>query len=112
MKLITAIIQPYRLDAVREALDGLGLTGATISEVSGTGHQKGHVEIYRGAEYTVSSVPKIRFEILVADPSVDAAVDAIIEGARTGAIGDGKIWITAVEDVIRVRTGERGDEAL
>ncbi|MCI6556801.1 P-II family nitrogen regulator [Schaalia hyovaginalis] len=112
MKLITAIIQPYRLDAVREALDGLGLTGATISEVSGTGRQKGHVEIYRGAEYTVSSVPKIRFEILVADPSVDAAVDAIIEGARTGAIGDGKIWITAVEDVIRVRTGERGDEAL
>ncbi|MDY4262631.1 MAG: P-II family nitrogen regulator [Schaalia hyovaginalis] len=112
MKLITAIIQPYRLDAVREALDGLGLTGATISEVSGTGRQKGHIEIYRGAEYTVSSVPKIRFEILVADPSVDAAVDAIIEGARTGAIGDGKIWITAVEDVIRVRTGERGDEAL
>ncbi|MCF2711072.1 P-II family nitrogen regulator [Schaalia hyovaginalis] len=112
MKLITAIIQPYRLDAVREALDGLGLTGATISEVSGTGRQKGHVEIYRGAEYAVSSVPKIRFEILVADPSVDAAVDAIIEGARTGAIGDGKIWITAVEDVIRVRTGERGDEAL
>lgn len=112
MKLITAIIQPYRLDAVREALDGLGLTGATISEVSGTGRQKGHVEIYRGAEYTVSSVPKIRFEILVADPSVDAAVDAIIEAARTGAIGDGKIWISGVEDMIRVRTGERGDEAL
>lgn len=112
MKLITAIIQPYRLDAVREALDGLGLTGATISEVSGTGRQKGHIEIYRGAEYTVSSVPKIRFEILVADPSVDAAVDAIIEAARTGAIGDGKIWISGVEDMIRVRTGERGDEAL
>ncbi len=112
MKLITAIIQPHRLDAVREALDDLGFTGATISEVSGTGRQKGHVEIYRGAEYAVSVVPKIKLETLVADADVDKAVEAIVEAARTGAIGDGKIWVTEVADVIRVRTGERGDDAL
>ena len=112
MKLITAIIQPHRLDAVREALDALGFTGATISEVSGTGRQKGHVEIYRGAEYAVSVVPKIKLETLVADADVDKAVEAIVEAARTGAIGDGKIWSIPVDEVIRVRTGDRGVDAL
>ncbi len=112
MKLITAIIQPYRLDPVREALEALGLTGATISEASGTGRQKGHTEVYRGAEYSVTVVPKIRLEALVRDEEVSGATEAIASAARTGNIGDGKIWITAVEDVIRVRTGETGDAAL
>ena len=112
MKLITAIIQPYRLDPVREALEAIGLTGATISEASGTGRQKGHTEVYRGAEYAVTVVPKIRFETLVRDDEVAAAVEAISGAARTGNIGDGKIWVSPVEDVIRVRTGERGPEAL
>ncbi len=112
MKLITAIIQPYRLDPVREALEAIGLTGATISEASGTGRQKGHTEVYRGAEYAVTVVPKIRFETLVRDDEVAAAVEAISGAARTGNIGDGKIWVSPVEDVIRVRTGESGPSAL
>lgn len=112
MKLITAIIQPHRLDAVREALEAVGLPGATLTEVSGTGRQKGHVEIYRGAEYAVTVVPKIKLETLAADDEVERAVDAIVDAARTGAIGDGKIWITDVVDAMRVRTGERGDAAL
>ena len=112
MKLITAIIQPYRLDPVREALEAIGLTGATISEASGTGRQKGHTEVYRGAEYAVTVVPKIRFETLVRDDEVAAAVEAISGAARTGNIGDGKIWVSPVADVIRVRTGERGNDAL
>lgn len=112
MKLITAIIQPYRLDPVREALEAIGLTGATISEASGTGRQKGHTEVYRGAEYAVTVVPKIRFETLVRDDEVAAAVEAISGAARTGNIGDGKIWVSPVEDVIRVRTGEAGPSAL
>lgn len=112
MKLITAIIQPYRLDPVREALEAIGLTGATISEASGTGRQKGHTEVYRGAEYAVTVVPKIRFETLVRDDEVAAAVEAISGAARTGNIGDGKIWVSPVEDVVRVRTGESGPSAL
>ncbi len=112
MKLITAIIQPYRLDPVREALEALGLTGATISEASGTGRQKGHTEVYRGAEYAVTVVPKIRLETLVRDEEVPEVTAAITQAARTGNIGDGKIWVTPVDDVIRVRTGESGDAAL
>jgi nitrogen regulatory protein P-II len=112
MKLITAIIQPYRLDPVREALEAIGLTGATISEASGTGRQKGHTEVYRGAEYAVTVVPKIRLETLVRDDEVPAAVEAIAGAARTGNIGDGKIWVSSVDDVIRVRTGESGPSAL
>lgn len=112
MKLITAIIQPYRLDPVREALEAIGLTGATISEASGTGRQKGHTEVYRGAEYAVTVVPKIRFETLVRDDEVAAATEAIATAARTGNIGDGKIWVSPVDDVIRVRTGESGPSAL
>lgn len=112
MKLITAIIQPYRLDPVREALEKIGLSGATISEASGTGRQKGHTEVYRGAEYAITVVPKIRVETLVRDDEVTPAVQAIGSAARTGNIGDGKIWVTPVDDVIRVRTGESGEAAL
>ena len=112
MKLITAIIQPYRLDPVREALEAIGLTGATISEASGTGRQKGHTEVYRGAEYAVTVVPKIRLETLVRDEEAQPAVEAIAAAARTGNIGDGKIWVSPVDDVIRVRTGESGPSAL
>ncbi len=112
MKLITAIIQPHQVGAVREALEALGLTGATISEASGTGRQKGHSEYYRGAEYNVTVVPKLRLETLVEDDLLDPVLDAITLAARTGKIGDGKIWVTPVEEVIRVRTGERGSAAL
>ncbi len=112
MKLITAIIQPYRLDPVREALEAIGLTGATISEASGTGRQKGHTEVYRGAEYAVTVVPKIRLETLVRDDEVPQAIETIAAAARTGNIGDGKIWVSPVEDVLRVRTGESGPSAL
>lgn len=112
MKLITAIIQPHRLGAVRESLEAIGITGATISEASGSGRQKGHSEFYRGAEYNVTVVPKIRLETLVEDAAVSAALDAIVAGAASGKIGDGKVWVTPVEEVVRVRTGERGGEAL
>lgn len=112
MKLITAVIQPYKVIAVREALEALGFAGTTISEASGTGRQKGHSEFYRGAEYTVRAVPKIRLETLVEDDRLDAALEAIVGAARDGKIGDGKIWVTPVDEVIRVRTGERGDAAL
>ena len=112
MKLITAIIQPYRLEEVREALEKIGVTGATISEVSGTGRQKGHTEVYRGAEYAVTVVPKIKVETVVRDDEVTGAIDAISFAARTDSIGDGKIWVTPVEQVVRVRTGETGDAAI
>src|SRR5206468_718095 len=108
MKLVTAVIKPYQLDAVKEALHALGVTGLTVSEVQGYGRQKGHTEVYRGAEYTVEFVPKIRVEVITDEIDVDKVVEAIVTAARTGKIGDGKVWVTGVEDVIRVRTGERG----
>lgn len=112
MKLITAIIKPFKLDDVREALSEIGMTGMTATEVKGFGRQKGHTELYRGAEYVVDFLPKVKLEIAVADDQVDRAIEAIIQAANTGKIGDGKIFVTAVEQVIRIRTGEIGDEAL
>jgi nitrogen regulatory protein P-II 1 len=112
MKLITAVIKPYQLDAVKDALQALGVAGMTVTEVSGYGRQKGHVEVYRGAEYSVDFVPKARVEVLVDDFDIDKTVEAIVAAARTGRIGDGKVWVTPVDDVIRVRTGERGIDAL
>jgi nitrogen regulatory protein P-II 1 len=112
MKLVTAIIKPFKLDDVKAALETLGVLGLTISEVRGYGRQKGHTEVYRGAEYTVDLVPKIRVEILVDDLDVDKVVDTVTESARTGKIGDGKVWVSAVDTVVRVRTGERGPDAL
>ncbi|HEX2904742.1 MAG TPA: P-II family nitrogen regulator [Jatrophihabitans sp.] len=112
MKLVTAIIKPFKLDDVKIALENLGIQGLTVSEVSGFGRQRGHTEVYRGAEYTVDLVPKVRVEVVV--DSVDAAkvVDAVVEAARTGKIGDGKVWVTDVEAVVRVRTGERNEDAV
>lgn len=112
MKLITAIVKPFRLEPVKSALVELGISGLTVSEASGYGRQRGHTEVYRGAEYTVDLVPKVRIEVLVSDEDVNAAIDAILGSAQTGRIGDGKIWVIPVEQVIRVRTGERGDTAL
>ena len=112
MKLVTAIIQPYRLDDVRSALDAVGVRGMTVSEASGFGRQRGHVEVYRGAEYTVDLVPKVRIEVLVEDDAAATATEAIVTAARTGKIGDGKVWTVPVDDVVRVRTGEHGPGAL
>jgi nitrogen regulatory protein P-II 1 len=112
MKLVTAIIKPFVLEDVKSALEQLGVLGLTVSEVSGYGRQKGHTEIYRGAEYSVDFVPKVRVEVAVDDAAVDRVVDAIVEAARTGKIGDGKVWVTTVETMVRVRTGERGSDAL
>lgn len=112
MKLVTAIVQPYRLDDVKAALEGVGVRGLTVSEASGFGRQRGHVEVYRGAEYTVDLVPKIKIEVLLDDASVASATEAIVTAARTGKIGDGKVWVVPVEDVVRVRTGEHGAGAL
>ena len=112
MQLITAIIKPHQLDTVKEALEAYGISGMTISEASGFGRQKGHSEVYRGAEYTVDLVPKVRVEILVSDAQADAVLDAVVSAARTGQIGDGKVWVIPVDQVTRVRTGERGEEAL
>lgn len=112
MKLITAIIKPFKLDEVKVALEAAGVHGMTISEASGFGRQRGHTEVYRGAEYTVDLVPKVRVEVVVDDGQVDAIVDAIVSAARTDKIGDGKVWVMPVEMVVRVRTGERGAEAL
>lgn len=112
MKLVTGIVKPFALDDIRLALHELGVAGMTVSEAHGYGRQKGHTEIYRGAEYAVEFVPKLRVEVLVDDDMVDSAVDAVIDAARTGKIGDGKIWVTPVEDVVRVRTGEQGPDAL
>ena len=110
--LVTAIIKPFKLDEVREALAGAGVGGLTVSEVQGYGRQKGHTEVYRGAEYTVEFLQKIRIEVLTDEIDVDKVVDAVVTAARTGKIGDGKVWVTPVEDVVRVRTGERGLDAL
>lgn len=112
MKLITAILKPFKLEDVKNALQAHGVTGMTVSEASGFGRQKGHTEVYRGAEYTVDLIPKVRVEVVVDDAEVDSVVEAIVAGARTGKIGDGKVWVTPVDSVVRVRTGERGTEAL
>ena len=112
MKLVTAVVKPYQLDAVKEALSALGVTGLTVSEVQGYGRQKGHTEVYRGAEYTVEFVPKIRVEVVTDELEVDKVVDSIVTAARTGKIGDGKIWTTPVDAVVRIRTGEIGVDAL
>jgi nitrogen regulatory protein P-II 1 len=112
MKLVTAVIKPYQLDAVKEALHALGVAGLTVSEVQGYGRQKGHTEVYRGAEYAVEFVPKIRIEVVTDEIDVEKVVDAIVTSARTGKIGDGKVWVTPVEEIVRVRTGERGLDAL
>ena len=112
MKQITAIIKPFKLDEVREALAELGVSGLTVTEVKGFGRQKGHTELYRGAEYVVDFLPKVRVEVIVPDAAVEQALDAVIKAARTGRIGDGKIFVTQVEEVIRIRTGETGDSAI
>ena len=112
MKLVTAIVKPFKLDDVKSALETLGVLGLTVSEVRGYGRQKGHTEVYRGAEYTVDLVPKVRVEVLVDDLDAEKAVETVVEAARTGKIGDGKVWVTPVESVVRVRTGERGADAL
>jgi len=112
MKLITAIIKPFRLEDVRDALTALGVPGMTVSEASGYGRQRGHTEVYRGAEYTIDLVPKVRIEIVVEDDDEDSVIDAIVATARTNSIGDGKVWSSPVHQVVRVRTGERGHDAL
>ena len=112
MKLVTAIIKPHMLDEVKGALESFGVEGMTVSEASGFGRQRGHTEVYRGAEYTVDLVPKVRLEVLVADDDATDIVDVLVKSARTGRIGDGKVWSVPVDDVVRVRTGERGADAL
>lgn len=112
MKLITAIIKPFKLDEVREALSARGVEGLTISEVKGFGRQKGHTELYRGAEYQVDFLPKVKVEIAVSEDMLESAIDAISTAAHTGSIGDGKIFVSSIENVIRIRTGETGDQAL
>ena len=112
MKLITAIIKTFTLDDVKAALEQIGVQGMTVSEVQGYGRQRGHTEVYRGAEYSVDFVPKVRVEVLVDDMAVDKSVETIVDTARTGKIGDGKVWVTPVDAVVRVRTGERGTDAL
>jgi nitrogen regulatory protein P-II 1 len=112
MKLITAVIKPFKLDEVREGLAEVGVTGLTVTEVKGFGRQKGHTELYRGAEYIVDFLPKIKVEAIVDDKLVDQAVDAIQKMARTGKIGDGKIWVSKIDDVVRIRTGETGKDAI
>jgi nitrogen regulatory protein P-II 1 len=112
MKLVTAIIKPFKVEDVKDALQKQGVNGMTVSDVSGYGRQGGHVEVYRGAEYTVELVPKVRIEALINDSDVKQVVDAILIAAKTGKIGDGKIWVTPVEDVVRVRTGDRGSDAI
>jgi len=112
MKLVTAIIKPFKLDDVKMALENLGVQGLTVSEVAGFGRQRGHTEVYRGAEYTVDLVPKVRVEVLVDPIDAGKVLDAVVEAARTGKIGDGKVWVTDLDTVVRVRTGERDDDAV
>ncbi len=112
MKQITAVIKPFKLDDVKAALEVLGVQGLTVTEVQGFGRQRGHTEVYRGAEYTVDFVPKVKIEIVVADGDLEKLVTAIVEAARTGKIGDGKVWVTSVDSLVRVRTGERDADAL
>lgn len=112
MKLITAVVKPFKVEDVKQALKAAGVTGMTVTEVQGFGRQSGHTEVYRGAEYTVDFVPKVKIEVLADDADVDALVDAVCAAAETGKIGDGKIWVTDVADVRRIRTGERGTDAI
>ncbi|MDX6573548.1 MAG: nitrogen regulatory protein 1 [Gaiellales bacterium] len=112
MKLVTAIVKPFKLGDVKDALETYGVHGLTVSEVSGYGRQKGHTEVYRGAEYQVDFVPKVRIEVVVDDSDISGVVGVIVKAANTGQIGDGKVWVTPVEDIVRVRTGERGADAL
>lgn len=112
MKLVTAVIKPHKWEDVREALETFGVTGMTVSEVSGYGRQKGHTEVYRGAEYDIALVPKIRLEIVVNDTDATTVVDTIVASAASGRIGDGKVWVSPVESVVRVRTGDKDDAAL
>ena len=112
MKLITAIIKPFKLDEVREALSDIGSSGLTVTEVKGFGRQKGHTELYRGAEYVVDFLPKVKIEVVVESSQVDQVIDAIVKAAKTGKIGDGKIFVTAVEQVVRIRTGETNENAV
>ena len=112
MKLITAVVKPFKLDEVREGLAEIGITGLTVTEVKGFGRQKGHTELYRGAEFVVDFLPKIKVEAIVDDKLVDVAIEAIQKSARTGKIGDGKIWVSKIDNVIRIRTGETGKDAI
>lgn len=112
MKIVTAVVRPHRLDEVKAALQEIGVHGLTVTEAGGYGRQHGHTEVYRGAEYRVDLVPKVRIEVVVADADEEATVDAVVRAARTDRIGDGKIWVQSVETVVRVRTGERGPDAL
>jgi nitrogen regulatory protein P-II 1 len=112
MKLVTAVVKPHKWEDVRVALESFGVTGMTVTEASGYGRQKGHTEVYRGAEYEVALLPKVRVEIVVDDPDADDVVEIIVKSAQTGKIGDGKVWVTAIDSVVRVRTGERDVSAL
>jgi nitrogen regulatory protein PII len=112
VKLVTAIIKPHKLDEVKEALIGAGVAGLTVSEVRGYGRQRGHTEIYRGAEYTVEFIPKVKLEILTDDATVDAIIDAVVGVARSGEVGDGKVFVTSVDRIVRIRTGETNEEAI
>ncbi|HEX7187859.1 MAG TPA: P-II family nitrogen regulator [Actinomycetes bacterium] len=112
MKLVTAVIKPFKLDDVKNALESFGVTGITVSEASGYGRQRGHTEVYRGAEYTVDLVPKVRVEVLVDDADVEDVIEVVVKSAQTGRIGDGKVWSVPVDTVVRVRTGDRGVDAL
>ena len=112
MKIVSAVIKPFRLDDVRSALSDIGINGLTVYEVKGFGRQKGHTELYRGAEYVVDYIPKVKIEVAVDDDLIDQVIDTIIEAARTGKIGDGKIFVTNLENVVRIRTGESGSSAL
>jgi nitrogen regulatory protein P-II 1 len=112
VKQITAVIKPFKLDEVRESLAAVGVSGLTVTEVKGFGRQKGHTELYRGAEYVVDFLPKVKVELVVADDSFENAIEAIVKAARTGKIGDGKIFVTPVEQVVRIRTGETGSDAV
>jgi nitrogen regulatory protein P-II 1 len=112
MKKVEAIIKPFKLEEVKEALSGLGIEGMTVSEVKGFGRQKGHTEIYRGSEYTVDFLPKIKIEVVVGDEQVEEAIKAVVNAAKTGKIGDGKVFVSKIEDAIRIRTGETGEQAV
>jgi|SRR6201996_4874704 nitrogen regulatory protein P-II 1 len=112
MKLVTAIVKPFALEDIKAAVEATGVLGMTVGEVQGYGRQKGHTEVYRGAEYQVDFIPRMKIEVLVDDDAVDRLVDGIVNAARTGKIGDGKVWVTQVETVVRVRTGERGSDAI